>query len=111
MASQPVSHEAVSGHYRNDRGVTVVETLEGIHQGGWGVVAELDQDEVYAEVFRLRHVTTALIVALLLVARFAAYVLGLTIVRPLRRLIAAASQVASGNLDVDVPVLSPSRLG
>ena len=111
IASQLFSHEAVPDHYRNDRGVTVVGTLKGIHQVGWGVVAELEQDKAYSEIFRLRNLTIALIVGLLLVVGFAAYILGLTIVRPLNRLITAASQVASGNLDVNVPVLGRGELG
>jgi diguanylate cyclase (GGDEF)-like protein len=111
IAAKLFSHEAVPEHYRNDRGITVVGTLKGIHQVGWGVVAELDRDKAYAEVFRLRNLTIALIVGLLLVVGFAAYILGLTIVRPLNRLITAASQVASGNLNVNVPVLSRGELG
>jgi diguanylate cyclase (GGDEF)-like protein len=111
IASQLFSHETVLEHYRNDRGVTVVGTLKGTSQIGWGVVAELDHDKAYAQIFRLRNLTIALIVGLLLVVGFAAYVLGLTIVRPLNRLITAASQVASGNLDVNVPVLGRSELG
>jgi diguanylate cyclase (GGDEF)-like protein len=111
IASQLFSHETVLEHYRNDRGVTVVGTLKGTNQIGWGVVAELDHDKAYAQIFRLRNLTIALIVGLLVVVGFAAYVLGLTIVRPLNRLITAASQVASGNLDVKVPVLGRSELG
>jgi len=110
-ASKLLSHEMVPEHYRNDRSVAVVGILKGIQHVGWGVVAELDQDKAYAQIFRLRNLTIALIVGLLLVVGFAAYVLGLTIVRPLNRLIAAASQVASGNLDVDVPVLARGELG
>jgi diguanylate cyclase (GGDEF)-like protein len=111
IAAKLFSHETVPEQYRNDRGVTVVGALKGIHHVGWGVVAELDQDKAYAQIFRLRNLTIALIAGLLLVVGFAAYVLGLTIVRPLNRLIAAASQVASGNLDVDVPVLARGELG
>ena len=111
IASQLFSHETVLEHYRNDRGVTVVGTLKGTSQIGWGVVAELDHDKAYTQIFRLRNLTIALIVGLLVVVGFAAYVLGLTIVRPLNRLITAASQVASGNLDVNVPVLGRSELG
>jgi diguanylate cyclase (GGDEF)-like protein len=40
-----------------------------------------------------------------------AYLLSLTIVRPLGRLSAAAAQVAAGNLDADVPVVSRDELG
>ncbi|MGE5311826.1 MAG: diguanylate cyclase [Nitrospirota bacterium] len=111
IASQLFSHETVPEDYRNDRGVTVVGTLKGIHQAGWGVVAELDHDKAYAQSFRLRNLTIALIVGLLLIVGFAAYILGLTIVRPLNRLITAASQVASGNLDVNVPVFGRGELG
>ena len=111
IASQLFSHETVLEHYRNDRGVTVVGTLKGTSQIGWGVVAELDHDKAYAQIFRLRNLTISLIVGLLVVVGFAAYILGLTIVRPLNRLITAASQVASGNLDVNVPVVGRSELG
>jgi len=110
VATKLFSHETAPEHYRNERGVAVVGTLQGIHQVGWGVMAELDQDKAYAQIFRLRDLTIALTVGLLLVVGVTAYVLGLTIVRPLNRLIAAASAVASGNLDVDVPVVGRGEL-
>jgi diguanylate cyclase (GGDEF)-like protein len=111
IAAKLFSHEMAPEHYRNEQGITVVGTLKGIRQVGWGVVAERDQDKAYAQIFRLRNLTIALIVGLLLIVGLAAYVLGLTIVRPLNRLIAAAAAVASGNLDVDVPVLGRGELG
>jgi diguanylate cyclase (GGDEF)-like protein len=111
IARKLFSQETVPEHYRNERDVAVVGTLKGIHQVGWGVLAELDQDKAYAQIYRLRNLAIALIIGLLLVVGLAAYVLGLTIVRPLNRLIVASAAVASGNLDVDVPRLGRGELG
>ena len=52
-----------------------------------------------------------LVVGLLLFIGLGAYLLGLTLVRPLDRLTGGASKVAAGDLEVDLPVLSRSEVG
>ncbi len=109
-AERLFSHESAPLEFPNFRGAEVLGTLRTVPDLGWGVVAEKDTASAYAEVARLRNVTLALISAVLLAIGLAAYLLGLTIVSPLRRLTQGAGKVAGGDLDVDLPVQGRSEV-
>jgi len=105
------SNETVIMDYKNYRNTDVVGTLKKVPQIGWGIVAEKERDKAYVEVFRLRNMTIGFVFGMLFVIGLAAYLLGLTIVGPLNRLIHGADKVASGDLEVDLPLLSGGELG
>ena len=105
------SREGNTLDYRNFRGPAVVGTLKKVPQLEWGVVAEENRAEAYAQIFRLRNLTMAFVAGLLFLIGLAAYLLGLTIVRPLDRLIGGADKVAAGDLEVDLPVTTHGELG
>ena len=75
------------------------------------VVAELPSREAFALLSRTRAVTSGIIIGLLAVISGIAYLFGLVLVRPLDRLIAGATEVAAGNLDVDLPVTTDDEVG
>lgn len=77
----------------------------------WGVVAEIGKAEAYAQTIRIRNLTLLITLGVLLVIGLSAYLLGVTIVRPLNRLTKGADQVANGNLSVEVPVISGGEVG
>lgn len=89
----------------------VVGTLKEIPQLGWGVVGEKDRKKAYSNITRLRNFTLALVAGVLFAIGLGAYLLGLTIVRPLDRLTRGAATVAGGDLDVDLPVLAGGEVG
>jgi diguanylate cyclase (GGDEF)-like protein len=89
----------------------VVGALKRISELGWGVVAEKQRAKAYVQIVRLRNLTLALVVALLFLIGLTAYLLSLSLVRPLNRLTSGAGKVATGDLDVDVPVNSRSEVG
>jgi len=89
----------------------VVGALKRMSELGWGVVAEKEQAKAYAQIVRLRNLTLALVVGLLFLIGLAAYLLSLSLVRPLNRLTSGAGKVAAGDLEVDVPVSSRSEVG
>ena len=97
--------------YYSYHGKPVVGDLKQISELDWGVVAEKERAKAYAQIVRLRNVTLVLVVGLLLFIGLGAYLLGLTLVRPLDRLTGGASKVAAGDLEVDLPVLSRSEVG
>ena len=105
------SREGNTLDYRNFRGPAVVGTLKKVPQLEWGVVAEENRAEAYAQIFRLRNLTMAFVAGLLFLIGLAAYLLGLTIVRPLDRLIGGAAKVAAGDLEVDLPITTHGELG
>jgi diguanylate cyclase (GGDEF)-like protein len=111
FAKRLYSNEAVAVDYRNYVGTDVVGTLKRVPELDWGVVAEKEISKAYAQIFKLRNMTVGFVAALLFVIGLCAYLLGLTIVRPLNRLITGAGNVASGDLDVDLPVNGRGELG
>ncbi len=97
--------------YTDYRGEAVVGTGARVPGMDWAVVAQIPSSEAFAQVARLRNVSALLLLALLVGVGLLAYGLGLSIVRPLNRLTHGASQVAGGNLAVDVPVLGGGEVG
>ncbi|MFQ5988402.1 MAG: diguanylate cyclase [Candidatus Methylomirabilales bacterium] len=103
--------EAVSREYTDYVGKEVIGTLKRVPQLDWAVVAEIGGEEAYAQILRLWNLTLLMVSGLLLGIGLTAYLLGLTIVRPLDRLTTGASKVAAGDLQVDLPVLSGGEVG
>ena len=91
--------------YGNHQGRGVLGALAPIRRLDWAVVAEIPADEAYALIARLRTLTVATVLLLLVVIGGLAYLLGLTVVLPLDRLARGARQVAGGDLSVALPVV------
>ena len=94
---RPVTYSDFSGN-------EVFGTLKRVPNLDWAVVAEIPEEEAYAQVTQLADVTALLVMALLVVVGCIAYGLGLLIVRPLDRLTMGAREVAAGDFAVDLPV-------
>ncbi len=105
------SQEGEPNAYLGYHNQPVVGALKRMSELGWGVVAEKERAKAYAQIVRLRNLTLALVVGLLFVIGLAAYLLSLSLVRPLNRLTSGAGKVAGGDLEVDVPVSSRSEVG
>lgn len=92
-------------------GREVVGALERVAGLSWGVVAEKPREVEYAEIAALRNLTLVLVGVSLMGVGFVAWLLGLTLVRPLERLTGGAGKVAAGDLDVDVPIYGRGEVG
>lgn len=92
--------------YQDADGKDVIGTLKRVPTLEWGVVAEIRRSLAFAEMIRSRNLTLLIVSSLVVLIGLVAYVLGLTIVRPLKRLEQGATKVALGHLDVDVPVIT-----
>lgn len=103
--------ESTSLRYTDFEGNEVVGTLKQVPPLKWAVVAEIGREEAYAQVLRDRNLTLWIVFGLLLGIGLMAYLLGLSIVRPLDRMTAGAGQVAAGDLEVDIPVVSRGEVG
>ncbi|HUL03753.1 MAG TPA: diguanylate cyclase [Gemmatimonadales bacterium] len=103
--------EGENVEYRGLDQSRVVGTLRRVPRLNWSVVGEVPVVEAYRQVIRLRNETAMIVTALLIGVGLLAYFLGLLIVRPLNRLTQGAALVASGNLDVDLPVTSGGEVG
>jgi len=98
-------------NYDSYNGVGVVGALKKVSQPDFGVVAEKERKKAYADISDLHNLTIALVAGLLLVIGLMAYLLGLTIVYPLNRLISGSDKVAAGDLNFDLPVVSGGEVG
>lgn len=103
--------DAVLLEYSDHHGEDVIGVLHQMSELGWGVIAQVEKNEVYAQIMQIRVLTLMICLGLLLVIGLAAYLLGLTIVRPLDRLIHGAARVAEGDLEVKLPVVTRGELG
>ena len=97
--------------YTDPQGNDVVGTLDAVPLRDWAVVAEISVDEAFVQIAELRNETLTIVIILLLTIGLMAYLLGLTIARPLDRLTFGAAQVAGGDLEVDLPVVTRGELG
>ena len=103
--------EASSLEYTDYHGKEVVGTLNRLPLLDWGVVAAVGRKEAYAQIVRLQSLTVLMVSGLLLGVGLIAYLLGLSIVRPLDSLTKGAAKVAEGNLKVDLPIVSRGEVG
>jgi len=105
--------EVLPLEFRDHESRDVLGSLKRISQMDldWGVVAEIETREAYEESAHIIYVTLVMVVGLLLGIGLPAYILALTIVRPLDRLTRGAAKVAAGDLDVDLPVVGRSEIG
>jgi diguanylate cyclase (GGDEF)-like protein len=106
---EPESHPVAE--YSNPEGINVIGTMRPVQGSTWSVVVELPQEEGYGQVHRLRTLTVMVLGGLFVFVGLLAYWLGLLLVRPLDRLNAGATEVAKGNLDVQLPLLTGGELG
>jgi diguanylate cyclase (GGDEF)-like protein len=97
--------------YLSFTGSRVVGSLKRVPQVPWAILAETPANEAFHEVNRFRNLAMLVMVSLLIVAAAGAYRFGVIIVRPLDRLIEGARKVASGQLDVDLPVAGGDEVG
>jgi len=110
-AHPPSEMETAPLEYPDFNGRAVIGALRRMSDLGWGVVAQIEKEEVYAQTARIRTLTLTISLGLLLAIGLTAYLLGLTIVRPLDRLTNGAAKVATGDLAVQLPVVSRSEVG
>lgn len=111
IAAHPRESEKVLLEYSDYHGQEVIGVFHRMVELEWGVVAQIGKKEIYAEIMRIRILTLLISLGLLLAIGLAAYVLGLTIVRPLGRLTHGAAKVAAGDLEVRLPVVNDGEVG
>jgi diguanylate cyclase (GGDEF)-like protein len=97
--------------YSDGLGEDVIGVFHRMTQLDGGVVAQIGKKEIYAQIMQIRILTLVICLCLLLFIGLSAYLLGLTIVRPLDRLARGAADVAAGDLSLELPVISRGEVG
>ena len=98
------AHPGTVATYAGLDGGEVLGTAQAVGVLDWSLVAEVPTTAAFGQVRRVLTTTLLLLALLLAAVGFAGYRLGLVIVRPLDRLTRAATEVAGGDLAVDLPV-------
>jgi diguanylate cyclase (GGDEF)-like protein len=97
--------------YTNQRGNRVMGTVELIPGLDWMVLTEIAVADAFSQITELREQTVIFLCMLLVGIGFIAYVLGVSIARPLNRLTEGAARVAEGDLAVTISTDSRGELG
>jgi diguanylate cyclase (GGDEF)-like protein len=105
------AREMTPVEFVDSRGTEVVGALRQVPELEWGIVAHKDRAQAYAAIVRMRNYTLLLICTVLLGIGVAAYLICLTIVRPLNRLTRGSTEVAGGQLELRLPVYGRSDVG
>ncbi len=94
--------------YRGHEVYAVSDYLKGVD---WGIVAKIDRDEVYGQLFGLGKQMLILIVASIPFILLMAYVLSRNISRPISALTAVAEKISSGDFHQQADELSNDETG
>ncbi|HJQ19402.1 MAG TPA: diguanylate cyclase [Gemmatimonadaceae bacterium] len=107
------THENTAVTYQSmrARGGEAIGALTRVPQVPWIVVAETSTERAFREVRQFRNVAMIVMLLLLVGVGGTAYALGMYIVRPLERLAEGAAEVASGDLQVDLPDTGGGEVG
>lgn len=119
---QPVKSEAArnalagkSGTlaYTDYRGVPVVASYQPLRFGpfDWGLIAKMDQDEVFSGIRRLARNQLLLAAMLIPALTFLTLWLSSQFVRPIRRLLDATEKISGGDYSIHIPMAADDEFG
>ena len=94
-----------------DREQPVLAAYRPLDYGGWGIVAQLDVDEAFAPIARLRQVLMILVCGALLAGLGSSYLLARQFAQPVIDLAEASTAVGEGRWETRVAVYSDDELG
>ena len=93
------------------RGNEVVAAWRHLPLMNWGMVVEMDVDEAFASVYRIRITGLIILVLTLVAAVFGAFLFNRRVVVPLKNLNRSAQDIAAGNLHQRAPVEGWNEMG
>ncbi len=116
LVNMPAMVAATSGRelipkHNDHASEPILAVGQPIGYGGWGLVAKIDEREVYEAVEKERTLSLKLVGLACLLGLLGAYTIARNFTRPIRRLARAAQAVAAGDLSVSVPVRSWNETG
>ncbi|MFM9046601.1 MAG: adenylate/guanylate cyclase domain-containing protein [Cyanobium sp.] len=99
--------------YNDYRGVPVVASYQPLRFGpfDWGLVAKIDQAEVFSGIRRLARNLLLLAAILIPVLTFLTLWLSRQFVRPIRRLLDATEKISGGDYSIHIPVAADDEFG
>ena len=110
--------ECVAGHngsdsvgYNDYGGVPVLGVWSWVPEFSWGIITEIDRSEAYGTAHNLKHIVTALLLAMVFPIMLVAYVLGGRLSRPILKLAEVTEKMVSGDLTQRVNIKNGNEIG
>lgn len=99
--------------YTDYRGVPVVAAYEPIQFGPfrWGLIAEIDQSELYNGIRRLARSLLLMAALLIPIITLLSLWIARAFIRPIRRLLEATEMISSGQYNIQIPVAAEDEFG
>ena len=97
--------------YTDELGRRVLGTYTPIWELGWGVVIQKPLTDIAIEVWQLRATILLAIIAAVLLAVLAGWLMSRQIAKPIRQLASASEKVTQGDLSLSVEVKSSNEIG
>lgn len=107
LFSNPLQTE----EYINSTGDRVIGILSLLEHADYAVVLERNYDELFADLVDLRNLTLSLVLLLLAIMGLIAWLIIRGILQPLETLKKSAEIVATGDMEIQLPVTSHDELG
>ena len=110
--------QCVAGHngsdsvgYNDYGGVPVLGVWRWVPEFNWGIITEIDRSEAYGTAHNLKHIVTALLLAMVFPIMLVAYVLGGRLSRPILKLAEVTEKMVSGDLTQRVNIKNGNEIG
>ena len=103
--------EGTAKGYTDELGRKVLGSYVPIRELGWGVIIQRPLADIDAEVGQLRTTIILVMIAAVLLAVAAGWLMSRQITKPIRQLASASERVAQGDLSTSVDVKSSNEVG
>ena len=99
--------------FKDYRGVEVLSSYKPLDIGDmhWAIMSEIDKDEAFSHVYDLRRNILIIVGGLLIAIILISFFISKKITKPIKTLTLKAQELASGNLDVEIPHLGEDEIG
>lgn len=95
----------------NYRNKNVISATRYIEKTGWGLVVNIDQDEVYESIRQLEYILVILLLSIILLSIIATYILSDELTYSLKQLTDKVIKISEGDFTQRVKVLSNDEIG
>jgi serine phosphatase RsbU (regulator of sigma subunit) len=99
--------------FKDYRGVAVLSSYKPLKILGmnWAIMSEIDEEEAFSHVLKLRNYIIQGFIGLLVIVLFVSYVVSKQITKPLKELTIDAAEIANGNFDVVLNTDTKDEIG
>ncbi|MBL7072851.1 MAG: PAS domain-containing protein [Candidatus Omnitrophica bacterium] len=97
--------------YEGYRGVRVLGVHDHVFWANWGIIAEIDEEEVLGPLDVMKKILVAMSFIIILIAWLIGILVSKRITSPIRKLQSGVEIIGKGDLDYKIPVVSKDEVG